>query len=289
MLVHSFHKLSVCFLPLLLGATQLVLLVQVEELSFGCPELLVWRYTLDLWNLVLRVRLAEGAHVTRIVVVLLNAIVLVAAGVATLHLLFDHVRLDWLLLSFEIDGLVLAEGVLVGGLLLLLEDAMSHRADADLTGHAFLLDTPCNHNTGAEDIVADDLGTDDTCNDRTRVDARSQVQVLNRIVLALDLGLDVVNHLDHLHRSLDDPLGLVNECCRSGTLLVLEQLAVVAHYQVEVANQVNLVDLVLNAHLIQSLNDALFETHGITHVQVTARLVVATAHRLVQTHDLDIE
>jgi len=53
---------------------------------------------------------------------------------------------------------------------------------------------------------------------------------------------------------------------------------------------VNLVDLVLDADLVESLNDALLEADGITHVEVAARLVTRRiAHCLVEAHDLYIK
>lgn len=86
-----------------------------------------------------------------------------------------------------------------------------------------------------------------------------------------------------MHGRPYDPLSLFNKSRQSSRLALSLQLAIITHYQVHVAHQVNLVDLVFHANLIQALNQFLLKVYGLPH------FILAHAHSLVEPHDLYIE
>ena len=197
---------------------------------------------------------------------LFQTVVLILNGITDdLLFLLDDVRLDLPLLALEVDGLELLVTKLIENIGVLLENAVGVLAQAHLSRDTLGLYLLGDHNSRAENVIPDDLGSNDTSNDWASMDASSQVQILNLLDVT-KLALDIINDVYHLHGSPDNPLGLFDESSQPAILFLPLLLAIVAHNEVHVADQVDLVDLVLDADLVQPLNELLLEIDGLAHL-----------------------
>lgn len=80
------------------------------------------------------------------------------------------------------------------------------------------------------------------------------------------MTLDIGDDINHLHRRSDNPFSFIDQLGGSCTLFAFQEFPVVSHDDVQSTNEVNLVNSIFNANLIEALYDLLLKVYGVAHI-----------------------